>query len=100
MWNPATNRFEYVGRTVDLNRRRNENLNDPHFKGLDFRPLAETNVRAEQRGLEQSFMNLHGSGSTTGRPSLNRIGAISPSNPNRGLYEGAASAYREINGLE
>jgi hypothetical protein len=59
-------------------------------------PATKTNVRAEQRGLEQSLMNLHGTGSMNGMPSLNQIRGISPSNPNRGVYEGAASAYRDL----
>jgi hypothetical protein len=96
MWNPGTNRFEYVGRTVDLDVRMGQNSKSSRFEGMRFTPLAYTDVRAEQRGLEQSFMNLHGRNSSTGRPSLNQIRGISPSNPNRGLYEGAESAYREM----
>jgi hypothetical protein len=95
MWNPATNRFEYVGRTVDLDRRARENLNNSRFQGLDFRPIGYTDIRAEQRGLEESNMNLHGSQFPASRPTLNQIRGVSPSNPNRGIYEGAASAYEK-----
>jgi hypothetical protein len=100
MWNPATNRFDYVGRTVDLDRRARENLNNSRFQGLDFKPIAYTDIRAEQHGLEESNMNLHGSHSPASRPTLNQIRGISPSNPNRDIYEGAASAYEKDNSPE
>ena len=85
-----------VGRTGDLNQRRQDYKNDSNHSGDTFRELGQTNVYAEQRGLEQRAMDRYGAQSDTGRPAGNAINGISPSNPLRDIYENAASAFPDL----
>ena len=78
------------GRSIDLVRRRGEHLRDPVLKVFKFDVVFETNIKAEQRGLEQYLHNLHA-------PPLNKIRPISPWNPKGPGYMRAAMEFLENN---
>ena len=74
------------GRTGDLTRRRAEHARDEILSNYQFEITALTNVKAEQRGLEQL---LH----EQCNPVLNKINAVSPTNPNLHTYLDAANNF-------
>ncbi|KWF00764.1 hypothetical protein WL80_30650 [Burkholderia ubonensis] len=74
------------GRTNDLARRQLEHARDPALKDLDFFAVHRTDVRAEQRGLEQMLHDQY-------NPPLNAIRPISPANPRLNEYMDAARRF-------
>jgi hypothetical protein len=88
-------KVDYVGRATDIQSRRSDHRSDPKFAGYTFKEIAQTDVYAEQRGLEQRNIDRYGAQSVTGRPSFNRIEGVSPRNPNAPVYDSAASAWPE-----
>jgi hypothetical protein len=95
-WVNRDGRVEYVGRTNDIQARRQDYRNDPRFRGMTFRELAQTNVYAEQRGLEQRAIDRYGARSVTGRPDQNRIEGISPNNPLYDVYRNASDYFPRL----
>jgi hypothetical protein len=85
-----------VGRTDDLQRRREDYRRDPQFRGMQFRELAQTDVYAEQRGLEQRAIDRYGARRDTGRPAYNKIEGISSRNPNLEIYRSAADSFPNL----
>ncbi|WP_176832364.1 RICIN domain-containing protein [Geodermatophilus sp. DSM 45219] len=83
----ASGKVVRTGRTNDLARRESEH--GRMYQGLNFVPLARTNNRFAQRGLEQMVHNRY-------RPILNRVSPVSSKNPARHLY--AAAAKRHLRG--
>ncbi|MNV67521.1 hypothetical protein D3C71_1603250 [compost metagenome] len=79
-----------TGRTKDLARRELEHARDPALKDLDFSAVHRTDVRAEQRGLEQMLHDQY-------NPPLNAIRPISPRNPRLQTYMDAARDFLGIN---
>jgi hypothetical protein len=63
-------------------------MRDPVLKTFKFDAVFRTNIKAEQRGLEQSLHNLHA-------PPLNKIRPISPLNPKGPGYMRAALKFLE-----
>jgi len=63
-------------------------LAKPYLKAFDFEAVVETNVYAEQRGLEQYLHDLH-------NPPLDKIRPISPLNPKGPEYMRAAQKFLE-----
>jgi hypothetical protein len=74
------------GRTKDFARRKAEHARDPILGKFEFETVHKTDIYAEQRGLEQI---LH----INYKPQLNKIGGISPKNPNAQKYNQAAQDY-------
>ena len=79
LYNPITGRFEYVGRTNDLMRRKREWGRNPETEHLEFQPLARTDSYSQQRALEHKYYQRL-------QPSRNRNKPVSPRNQNRGRY--------------
>lgn len=77
------------GRTKDLARRELEHARDPALKDLQFEAVHRTDVRAEQRGLEQMLHDQY-------NPPLNAIRPISPRNQKLNDYMDAARRYLGI----
>jgi RHS repeat-associated protein len=75
-----------TGRSNDLARRELEHARDPALEDFKFKIVHETNIRAEQRGLEQLLHDKF-------KPPLNKVRPISPLNPRRGTYLKAADNY-------
>jgi len=80
---PVTGKVARTGRSNDLARRAGEHARDPRTRDLQFEPVHRTDVRSQQRGLEQLLHEQH-------NPPLNRINPISPRNPRRQEYLDAA----------
>ena len=78
------------GRSIDLARRQVEHARDPVLRVFEFEAAFKTNIKAEQRGLEQYLHNLHA-------PPLNKIRPISPLNPKGPGYMRAALEFLEKN---
>jgi hypothetical protein len=78
-----------TGRTNDLVRREGEHARDPNLKDFKFEEKHRTDVRSEQRGLEQMLHDEH-------NPLLNKINPISPKNPRLEEYMNAASNFLGI----
>jgi RHS repeat-associated protein len=74
------------GRSKDLARREREHARDPALKDLQFEAVHRTDLRAEQRGLEQMLHDHY-------NPPLNAIRPISPRNPQLEEYLGAARRF-------
>ena len=74
------------GRTNDLARRQLEHARDPALKDLDLATAHRTDMRAEQRGLEQMLHDQYS-------PPLNAIRPISPGNPKLNDYMDAARRF-------
>jgi len=72
-----------TGRTNNLERRAAEHLRNPDTQEYKFVTIHKTDVKAEQRGLEQLVHDFYD-------PPLNKINPISPTNPNRDAYLDAA----------
>ena len=83
---PATGQVMRTGRSEDLLRRMGEHRRDPVLWRFKFERTYETDIYAQQRGLEQL---LH----ETYRPPFNKINPISPVNPNRSAYLEAAQEF-------
>jgi len=86
----------YTGRAKVLDNR----LYDQAGEGGKLRPgdsvqVYRTDVRAEQRGLEQHFIDTHGTlyNKRTNPDGLNLIRGIAPKNPRAGKYMDAAKDY-------
>jgi len=79
-----------TGRTNDLARRELEHARDPKLEDLRFQEAHRTDVRSEQRGLEQMLHDQH-------NPPLNAINPISPSNPRLQEYMDAARNFLGMN---
>jgi hypothetical protein len=86
--NETTGAVMRSGRSIDLVRRRTEHFRDPVLKVFKFKTVFKTNIKAEQRGLEQYLHNLHA-------PPLNKIRPISPLNPRGPGYMRAAQEFLE-----
>jgi hypothetical protein len=84
--NLETGQVMRTGRTNDLLRRRGEHFRDPVLKDYRFEPVYRTDVRAEQRGLEQELDWLY-------NPPLNYDRPINPYNPKLPQYLRAANDY-------
>ena len=85
---PVSEQVMRSGRTNDLARRGQEHGRDPTLSDLVFEPVHRTDVRSQQRGLEQILHDTH-------RPALNRINPISPRNPRFEEYMDAAKWFLE-----
>jgi hypothetical protein len=72
-----------TGRTNNLERRAAEHARNPDLAKYKFETVFRTDVKADQRGLEQLAHDFYA-------PPLNRINPISPTNPNRDGYLDAA----------
>lgn len=77
------------GRTKDLARQELEHKRDPALKDFQFEPVHRTDVRAEQRGLEQMLHDQY-------NPPLNAIRPISPRNPRLDSYMDSARRFLGI----
>lgn len=75
-----------TGRTNNLARREKEHGRDPALIDFRFREVHKTDVRSEQRGLEQMLHDKY-------QPPLNKIRPISPTNPKIDEYMDAARLY-------
>jgi len=73
-------------RSNDLARRELDHARDPNLKDLSFEVQHRTDVRAEQRGLEQMLHDQYD-------PPLNKINPISPRNPRLNEYMDAARRF-------
>ena len=78
-----------TGRTNNLVRRELEHARDPVTSDLTFEPVYRTDIYGEQRGLEQVLYNRYPGAR------LNKIRAISLTNPNFGQYMNLAMRYLE-----
>lgn len=74
------------GRTNDLARREAEHARDPKLEDLRFQDVHRTDIRSEQRGLEQILHDQH-------NPPLNAIKPISPRNSRLQEYLNAARNF-------
>jgi hypothetical protein len=77
-----------TGRTKDLARRKLEHARNPAFSKYDFEIVHQTDVYAEQRGLEEVLNKKY-------KAPLDKIRAISLLNPNRRDYINAAKKFLE-----
>jgi len=77
-----------TGRTNNLARRELEHARDPNLKDFTFEVQQRTDVRSEQRGLEQMLHDKYS-------PPLNKINPISPTNPRLQEYMDAARGFLE-----
>lgn len=77
-----------TGRSNDLARRRGEHARDPALREYVFEEVHRTDVYAEQRGLEQMLHEHYNA-------PLDKINAISPTNPRLPEYMDAARAFLE-----
>jgi RHS repeat-associated protein len=87
-----------TGRTGDLLAREGQLNADRVLRQFRFKVEYRTDVYAEQRGLEDVLYNLHPEAQAA-NGGYNMIGAISPSNPNIGGYQSAASDFLARLGL-
>jgi hypothetical protein len=85
---PDTGHVVRTGRTNDLARRASEHGRDPALRDYVFDEVHRTDVYAEQRGLEQLLHEHYNA-------PLDRINAISPTNPRRSEYMDEARAFLE-----
>jgi hypothetical protein len=74
-----------VGRTNDLSRREGEHRRE--FPELNFDPVFRTDIRDQQRALEELLYNRYS-------PPLNKIRPISPRNPNRRRYLDSVRGFK------
>lgn len=81
----SQNTTQYVGRTTNVNARRNGHKQNPARFSLDFVVIKSDFNRIEARGIEQIEM-LHYHTINTNNKMNNQINGISPSNPNLGKY--------------
>jgi hypothetical protein len=82
----TTGATRYTGRATDLSRRRSDWYRDPQKGHLLFRVDRYTDNAIARRGREQILQNVR-------QPDLNRIRAISRTNPNRLRYLNAARPF-------
>lgn len=75
-----------TGRTKNLPQRELQHRRDPELPPHQFEILHETDIYAQQRGLEQIAHEAY-------NPPLNKINPISPSNPNKPAYMKAATDF-------
>jgi hypothetical protein len=83
-----------TGRTVNLARRALQHANDDTLGDFEFNTEYETDDCATQRGLEQKIYDQY-PGAQAGNGGFNKIGAISPTHPNRSVYMQAAESFLE-----
>jgi RHS repeat-associated protein len=88
---PVTRDIMRIGRSKDLERRRQEHARSVLLGNLSFTPVDRTDDYAEQRGLEQQLHDQY-------NPPLDRVNPISPRNPNYDTYINAANNYSRANG--
>ncbi len=75
-----------TGRSKELARRELEHARDPKLEDFSFEVQHRTDVRSEQRGLEQMLHDQH-------KPPLDRINPISPRNPRMQSYIDSARSF-------
>lgn len=76
---PHTGEAMRIGRTSDLERRRQELERDPDLMGYKFQVDVRSDSYSQQRGREQILYERYS-------PPFNKINPISPSNPKRPGY--------------
>lgn len=81
-----------TGRTGDLAAREVAHHNDPLLREFTFKTEYETNIRSEQRGLEQMLFN-HYPEAMSANGGFNAIRGIALANPRRFEYMQAAHEY-------
>ena len=95
---PETGEVLRTGRSVDLAQRQAQHANDAVLGDLEFHVEYRTDVRAEQRGLEQMLYDRY-PGARFENGGFNKIRAVSQSNPSMPIYMQAALHYLEALGL-
>ncbi|WP_162940312.1 RHS repeat-associated core domain-containing protein [Gryllotalpicola protaetiae] len=83
-----------TGRTKDFVARQGQHAQDPILRQFDFNEEFYTDDYAEQRGLEDWLYQRYPE-ARAANGGFNKIGAVSPSNPNLAAYQQAASSYLE-----
>lgn len=83
---PITHQVVRTGRTKDLARRQREHDRNPETRPFEFVVAHRTDIKAEQRGLEQMLHDHF-------KPPMNKINPVSARNPRKQGYLEAAERF-------